>query len=285
MRSWELSDIMSSSAENSNGNGIVRLGNSVEDVVIVLRERIISGYYAPGTRMSQHALAKEMSVSRTPLREALNRLESEGLVVSQANRGMTVAPADPADAEDAYAVRLLVEPPIIGELAPGVSKEDLRRMAEALARMELPGISSEEYQTAHMAFHRVLLDRYPRAVRELTEWLYMRIIRHQRIYFDHPVAFDGFNHVDREFLNALRSGDGELARQLLEFHLVDAAMGAVLDIDPGHTLSELAVSVQSVGMHVDGLSKSPVSRPSSITWRRAAAVPVPTIKTQNLTTH
>lgn len=274
-----------STAENSHGNGVIRLGNSVEDVVIVLRERIISGYYAPGIRMSQQALAQEMNVSRTPLREALNRLESEGLVVSQANRGMTVAPADPADAEDAYAVRLLVEPPIIRELASAVSKDDLRRMAEALARMELPGIGSQEYQTAHMAFHRVLLDRYPRPVRELTERLYTRIIRHQRIYFDRHVAFEGFNHVDREFLNALRSGDGELARQLMEFHLIDAAMGAVLDIDPDHAFSEFVVSVQAGGMFVDRLSEPPVSRPATLSWRRMDAVPVPEIQTQNLTTH
>lgn len=276
---------MSATAENPHGTGIVRLGNSVEDVVIVLRERIISGYYPPGTRMSQQALAQEMNVSRTPLREALNRLESEGLVISQANRGMTVAPADPSVAEDAYAIRLLVEPPIIRELASEVSKGDLRRMAEALARMELPGISSQEYQTAHMAFHRVLLDRYPRAVRQLTERLYTRIIRHQRIHFDHHVAFEGFNRVDREFLTALRAGDGELARQLMEFHLVDAAMGAVLDIDACHVFSEFIVSVQSLGMEVDGLSTPPVNRPSALTWRRAAAVPVPKIQTTNLSTY
>ena len=262
--------------------GGIRLGNSVEDVVIVLRERIISGYYAPGTRMSQQALAQEMNVSRTPLREALNRLESEGLVVSVANRGMTVAPADPEDAEDAYAIRLLVEPPTICELAADVSKEDLRKMAEALARMELPGISSQEYQTAHIAFHRVLLDRYPRAVQALTERLYTRIIRHQRVYFEHNVSVDGFNHVDREFLNALRSGDGELTRQLLEFHLIDAAMGAVLDLDPHHDFSEITSAIQSVGIDVDGLAESPVKRPTTVSWRRLNAVDVPKIETQNL---
>lgn len=270
-------------AEGGNGNVPIRLGNSVEDVVIVLRERIISGYYAPGTRMSQQALAKEMNVSRTPLREALNRLESEGLVVSKANSGMTVAPADPEDAEDAYAVRLLVEPPIICELASDISKDDLRRMAEALARMELPGISSQEYQAAHIAFHRVLLDRYPRAVRHLTERLYTRIIRHQRIYFHHPVAVDDFNHVDREFLNALRAGDGPLAQQLLEFHLIDAALGAVLDIDPHHHFAGFAVTVRSVGIDVVGLDDSPVTRPSKVAWRRSGAVTVPSMKTQNLT--
>lgn len=267
-----------------NGSGPIRLGNSVEDVVIVLRERIISGYYAPGTRMSQQTLAREMNVSRTPLREALNRLESEGLVVSEANRGMTVAPANPEDAEDAYAVRLLVEPPTICELTADVSKDDLRRMAEALARMELPGINTQEYQTAHIAFHRVLLDRYPRAVRELTERLYTRIIRHQRIYFDHEGGVDGFNQADREFLNALRSGEGELARQLLEFHLIDAAMGAVLDIDPEHVFSGLEVTIQSIGIDVAGMTASPVNRPTTVTWRRPGAVPVPPITTRNLTT-
>lgn len=273
---------MSTASDGPSNNGVIRLGNSVEDVVIVLRERIISGYYAPGTRMSQLKLAQEMHVSRTPLREALNRLESEGMVVSQANRGMTVAPADPSDAEDAYAVRLLVEPPTIAELAGSLSKEDFRRMAEALARMELPNVNTQEYQTAHVAFHRVLLDRYPRAVRDLTERLYTRIIRHQRIYFHQHFAVDGFNEVDREFLNALRAGDGPLTRQLLEFHLIDAALGSVLDIDANHQFDGFAVTLRSLGIEVDGMEDAPVQRPTSVSWKRANCVSVPPIRTPNL---
>lgn len=89
---------------------VKRPGTVVDDLVENLRERIVTGALAPGVRLSQQQLAEDLQVSRTPLREALQRLATEGLVIGQANRGMVVAPVPLSDVEDAYALRLLVEP-------------------------------------------------------------------------------------------------------------------------------------------------------------------------------
>jgi DNA-binding GntR family transcriptional regulator len=82
----------------------------VDEVHAALLERIVSGELPPGTRLRQEALADELGVSRTPLREALVRLASEGLVVFMPNRGATVAHRDLSDMTQAWQARLVLEP-------------------------------------------------------------------------------------------------------------------------------------------------------------------------------
>jgi DNA-binding GntR family transcriptional regulator len=65
-----------------------------------LRERILTGAYGPGYRLVFDAAAVELGVSTVPVREAIRRLEAEGLVVYRPNVGAQVAPADPGSFED-----------------------------------------------------------------------------------------------------------------------------------------------------------------------------------------
>lgn len=82
----------------------------VDQVHAELLERIVAGELPPGSRLRQEALADELGVSRTPLREALARLVSEGLVEFVPNRGATVASRDFSDMEEAWRARLVIEP-------------------------------------------------------------------------------------------------------------------------------------------------------------------------------
>jgi DNA-binding GntR family transcriptional regulator len=66
-----------------------------ERVYRVIRERILRGTYGPGYRVVIDALAEEFAVSALPVREAIRRLEAEGLVIYRPNAGAQVAPADP----------------------------------------------------------------------------------------------------------------------------------------------------------------------------------------------
>ena len=77
----------------------------VDRVYEELRERIASGALPRGSRLRQEALAAELGVSRTPLREALRRLASEGVVVLEPNRGARVADLSRDDMLAAYEAR------------------------------------------------------------------------------------------------------------------------------------------------------------------------------------
>src|SRR5436305_14940789 len=100
----------------------------VDHVYSALRERILSGDLPRGTKLRQASLAEELGVSRTPLREALRRLATEGLVEFLPNRGATVSDLDFGDMRHAWSARVA--------LAPGAARLAAeRRGAEAIARL------------------------------------------------------------------------------------------------------------------------------------------------------
>ena len=81
-----------------------------EQIFTVVRERIVTGKLPADQPIRQDALAGELGVSKIPLREALARLEQEGLLISHANRGFFVRPMSAQDAEEIFALRLAIEP-------------------------------------------------------------------------------------------------------------------------------------------------------------------------------
>jgi DNA-binding GntR family transcriptional regulator len=74
-----------------------------------LRERIIDGYFAPGQQINESLVSSQLNLSRGPVREALQRLSQEGLLVSKPNRGVFVVELTPKDVEEIYGVREILE--------------------------------------------------------------------------------------------------------------------------------------------------------------------------------
>src|SRR5438067_8668016 len=93
-------------AGTETGQGAVTL-DAVHDL---LRDRILGGELAPGSVVSQAHLARDLGVSRSPIREACRMLEREGLVVSRHNHRIQVADFSIGDLEQLYAARLVLEP-------------------------------------------------------------------------------------------------------------------------------------------------------------------------------
>lgn len=128
-----------------------------------LRERILSGAYGPGFRVVIDQVAAEFAVSALPVREAIRRLEAEGLIVYRANAGAQVAPAEPELFEDSMSVLALLEGYATALAAPHLSAEDLRSledhtddMVSAMERMD-----SLAFGRHNRAFHRVIYERCP----------------------------------------------------------------------------------------------------------------------------
>jgi DNA-binding GntR family transcriptional regulator len=117
--------------------GQLEIRSVVDDVHEALLERIVSGELAPGARLRQEALADELGVSRTPLREALVRLASEGLVEFTPNRGATVARQDFGDMQQAWRARLVIEPGASRLAAERRDSEAIERMRESVRRQRL----------------------------------------------------------------------------------------------------------------------------------------------------
>jgi DNA-binding GntR family transcriptional regulator len=100
-----------------------------------VRDRILCDDFPVDAAIRQDALAAELGVSKIPLREAMARLEQDGLLFSQANRGFFVRPLSPGEAEEVYALRLKIEPEAVGlaaQAANSADREAARRALEAL---------------------------------------------------------------------------------------------------------------------------------------------------------
>lgn len=130
-----------------------------ETVYAALLESIVTGELAPGERLRDEALAAELGVSRTPVREALQRLEDEGLVETFPGALTRVTPLDVRDASDVAPVIAALRALATREAVPGLATEDLsvlRRASEelraALARDDRPRALA-----ANEAFHDVFV--------------------------------------------------------------------------------------------------------------------------------
>ena len=129
---------------------------SVEHVHRMIRESILDGSLTPGETMSQVALADELGVSRTPLREALRMLQGEGLILSEPNRRVRVAPLSLADVEELYAIRIPLEVTALRLSIARMTPEDIAELEGYMAAMA-HFAGDEDYArwyVPHQAFHR-----------------------------------------------------------------------------------------------------------------------------------
>lgn len=104
-------------------------GQNTDDVYERVRGAILDGELAAGTVMSQVALAEELGISRTPLREALRLLQGEGLIEAEPNRRVRVAPMTASDMEELCVMRVTLEAEARRLSVPMLAPEDLAHTA------------------------------------------------------------------------------------------------------------------------------------------------------------
>jgi DNA-binding GntR family transcriptional regulator len=127
-------------------------------LVEVLRDIILSGAIKSELPIRQDALAAELRVSKIPLREALARLEQDGLVVSQPNRGFFVRAMSPEEAEEVFALRLKLEPDAAAEACLKATEADQERARQALAHFDVEAVAHKPtVGAANRAFHLALV--------------------------------------------------------------------------------------------------------------------------------
>lgn len=140
-----------------------------EQTAEILKNHIIWGDEPPGTRLIETELAERLGISRTPVRQALQRLESDGLAVRQ-GWGLVVAPFDFDVAVETLIIRELLEPFAARESAPHLGKSELARLRSILGKMasaqEKKHPSPKQGVKLNLEFHSLLNSRcrYPRIV-------------------------------------------------------------------------------------------------------------------------
>ncbi len=197
--------------------------NSARDEVYTrLRGWIISGPLEPGEAIRDADVALQLGVSRTPVREAIVRLEQEGLVEVHPGRWTRVAPLRFDRAKHLYVVGAVLDA-LAAELAtPRLTDADLEEMEQANNRMHEPA-SPTELQEADEVFHGVymgvaanpvLLDHYAEINLELR--------RFERVNFRDPMTPDVAYREHRGILDAMRARDAKAAAEAARFNWMNA---------------------------------------------------------------
>lgn len=186
-----------------------------------VRDRVLAGAVAPGLPIRQDVLASELGVSKIPLREALAKLEQDGLVRSHANRGFFVRQLSGEEAEEVYALRLKLEPELVALAAERASPPDQALAAETLGLLER-AIDSRggAVGALNRAFHLALIRP---ARQELTagilERLHVLSERYVRKHLEPHGRDARANDEHRKLLDRWLARDGAAAAALIEAHI------------------------------------------------------------------
>jgi DNA-binding GntR family transcriptional regulator len=231
-------------------------GQNTEDVYERVRGAILEGELAPGAVMSQVALAEELGISRTPLREALRMLQGEGLVESEPNRRVRVAPMTPSDLEQLYVVRVTLEAEALRLAVPLMTPEDLARLEGYMAEMSHYAQAKDyrRWVVPHKAFHRALTASAGQRVNDLLRQLFDHSERYRRLHIGHgPSAWATAGH--REILDAAKLGDRDLSASRLASHLARTGLEVIELLEPGYDPGQLRSALVDAGGKVPAKPK------------------------------
>jgi DNA-binding GntR family transcriptional regulator len=193
-----------------------------------IRHRIISGDYAPGTHLKEEHVAEDIGASRTPVREALRRLNSEHLVQFVPNRGAYVASWSLEDVEEIYTLRALLEGQAAFRAATRIEPEGIDKLIDYINRIDellaYEGVrDTSEILEANHQFHNTVLEASDSArLCKMLSWLVEIPVMIQtfEIYSDNDIA--RANHMHLELVDALKAKDPHWAKKVIETDLAAA---------------------------------------------------------------
>jgi DNA-binding GntR family transcriptional regulator len=195
----------------------------LRDVVFyTLRRAILKGELEPGERLMEVALANKMGVSRTPIREAIRKLELEGLVVMIPRRGAEVARITEKDLKDVLEVRECLECLAIELACDRISNEEIAKLKEACKQFELSlgGVDLTDSAEKDVAFHDIIFEathnaRLIQMLNNLREQMY----RYRLEYIKEKDSHKQLVKEHEEILKAIEAKDKKAAAAVVSNHI------------------------------------------------------------------
>ncbi|MFS0851052.1 GntR family transcriptional regulator [Novosphingobium panipatense] len=192
-----------------------------ERIFDVIRERIVEGQLPVSEPVRQDALAAELGVSKIPLREALAKLEHEGLLTSQANRGWFVRPMSQDQAEEIYLLRLAIEPAAAAYACLKADDADRAAACEAFERLDAATKENlKDVAVRNRQFHVSLVRPGGRLLTtQLVERLEVLAERYVIAHLQPAGRGDRAHLEHRDLLDAWLAGDSSRVKDLLTAHI------------------------------------------------------------------
>ncbi len=196
-----------------------------EVVFETLREAIINGTLKPGERMMEIQLAEQLGVSRTPVREAIRKLELEGFVVMIPRKGAYVAGISLKDIADVFEVRAAMEALAAGLAAERITAEELEEMERLLVRIGeyIEANRFEEVVEMDTLFHEALYKASRNLkLEQILQNLREQIQRFRSTSLAYPGRMREALEEHKKIVEAISERNAALAQQLAQEHIENA---------------------------------------------------------------
>lgn len=184
-----------------------------------LREAILLGRLKPGTKLSQDQLAKQLQVSRVPLREALQLLTAEGLVEWRAHRTAIVSGLSAEDLAELYALGALTEAAAADEAVSRATQEHIDAIGALVEAMAKPDIAPTDWHLINRRFHAMLIEpaQWPRFQRIISE-VRANTGRYAKAYLEQSGNIHRWQDEHREIYRAYRKRDAVTVADAIRQH-------------------------------------------------------------------
>ena len=213
-----------------------------------IRQLILDGRLAPGERIIEVKMREICGTSRTPVREALRRLSTEGLIVFVPHQGAQVASISVDELEDVYRLRAMIESYAAGRAAVRISRGQIERLttlADLMQEAVLQGYEpiNEKFTPANAEFHQIVFDaadskRLPRIASLLIDMpLVLRALANYS--FEEKLRSATQHH---ELIAAFQAGDPNWAAATMRGHVLGAYWALVRSMSNGKVTNETAPS-------------------------------------------
>jgi DNA-binding GntR family transcriptional regulator len=205
-----------------------------EVVAETLREAIVNGTLNPGERLMEIQLAEELGVSRTPVREAIRKLELEGFVVMIPRRGTYVADLSIKDINEVFEIRTALDVLAAGLAVERITEDELEQLERLLVEIGelIETDDTDRIVEADSQFHDVLYrasrnDRLVGIINNLRE----QFTRFRSISIQYPGRMVKSVEEHRRLVEAIASRDTELAQQIAREHMENSEQTLLQDLN------------------------------------------------------
>ena len=188
-----------------------------------LKSVILSGRFRPGERLAEEHLAEELGVSRTPVREALHKLEQDGLIEPLESRGFCIPQDSPEEVADLFDLRTVLEGYTLRLICERITDEQIRVFEEMIDKSD-DALRSERLDEVfhwntqfHDALHDMVADK--RRFHSLIVNMRKYVLRYRKETLQYLDAGQRANEGHRHILLALKMKDPEICERVMRIHI------------------------------------------------------------------
>ena len=206
----------------TKSNMLKERGSLGNRTFLILRDKILNEEYAKGQKLNEVTLAKELEISRTPIREALKQLELEGLVRSIPNKGVYVIGFSARDIDDMFEIRLALEGLAIELAIDRMDEDHLNKIQEIFELMEFYTMKDDQKKIAslyieyHDAIYQSTRSQYFAQLLKDINYYVSVTSRHS---ISQPERLDTALEEHKAIFEAILNKDKKSAREMIKRHI------------------------------------------------------------------